>query len=242
MSFNVESFVNDPSIRALSSLKRTELTQVAERYELTVTGSMKKAEVRQLIVSYLREEELVSDNDEDTTDNSAVSLKKLELQERAKEREAEVKLKELQLREKELEMQLRLKELEVSWVSSSSDAPVWETTVSSSAFDVSKHIKFVPSFSEMEVDKYFSHFKKAAQSLKWPKDAWTLLLQSGLVGKACAVYSALSVEDSGQYEVVKMNILNAYKLVPEAYRQKFRNTKKTDKQTYVEFGREKDVI
>ena len=40
-----------------------------------------------------------------------VSLKKLELQERAKEREAEIKLKELQLREKELEMQLRLKEL-----------------------------------------------------------------------------------------------------------------------------------
>ena len=37
---------------------------MAERYKLTVTGSMKKAEVRQLIVSYLREEELVSDNDE----------------------------------------------------------------------------------------------------------------------------------------------------------------------------------
>ena len=127
MSFDVESFVKDPSIRALSSLKRTELIQVAEHYELTVTGSMKKAEVRQLIVSYLHEE-LVFDSDEDTADNSAVSLKKLELQERAKEREAEVKLKELQLREKELEMQLRLKELELSWVPSSSDAPVQETT------------------------------------------------------------------------------------------------------------------
>ena len=158
MSFDVESFVNDPSIRALSSLKRTELTQVAERYELTVTGSMKKAEVRQLIVSYLRKEELVSDNDKDTADISVVSLKKLELQERAKEREVEVKLKELQLREKELEMKLRLKELGLSWVPSSSDAPVWETTASSSAFDVSKHIKFVPSFSEMEVDKYFFPF------------------------------------------------------------------------------------
>ena len=42
------------------------------------------------------------------------------------------------------------------------------------------------------------------QSLKGPKDAWTLLLQSGLVGKARAVYSALSVEDSGLYKVVKM--------------------------------------
>ena len=169
MSFDIKSFVNNLSITALSSLKRTELTQVAERYELTVTDSMKKAEVRQLIVSYLCEEELVSDSDEDTTDNSAVSLKKLELQERAKEREAEVNLKELQLREKELEMQLRLKELELSRVPSSSDASVWETTASSSVFDVSKHIKFVPSFSEMEVDKYFSHFEKVAQSLKWPR-------------------------------------------------------------------------
>ena len=95
-----------------------------------------------------------------------------------------------------------------------------ETTASSLAFDVSKHIKFVTSFSEMEADKYFSHFEKVAQSLKWPKDAWTLLLQSGLVGKARAVYSALSVEDSGQYEVVKMNILKTYELVPEAYWQK----------------------
>ena len=64
-------------------------------------------------------------------------------------------------------------------------------------FDVSKHIKFVPSFSELEIDKYFSHFEKVAQSLKWPKDTWTLLLQSSLVGKARGVYSALSVEDSG---------------------------------------------
>ena len=62
------------------------------------------------------------------------------------------------------------------------------------------------------------------------------------MGKARAVYSALSVEDSGQYEVVKMNILKVYELVPEAYRQKFQNTKKTDKQNYVEFGREKEML
>ena len=39
-----------------------------------------------------------------------------------------------------------------------------------------------------------------------------------------------------------MNILKAYELVPEAYRQKFRNSKKTEKQTYVEFGREKEML
>ena len=75
---------------------------------------MKKGGVRQLIASHLHDEELVSDNEGNSTDyNSVATLRKLELQERTKEREAEVKLEELQLREKELEMQLRLRELEL---------------------------------------------------------------------------------------------------------------------------------
>ena len=53
-------------------------------------------------------------------------------------------------------------------------------------------MKFVQSFAKTEVDKYFQHFE-VVQSLKWPKEAWTLLLQSSFVGKARAVYSALSV-------------------------------------------------
>ena len=121
-----------------------------------------------------------------------------------------------------------MRELELSRISepatSSVDRAERETT-----FDVSKHVKFVPSFAETEVDKYFQHFEKVALSLKWPKEAWTLLPQSGLVGKARAVYSALSVEDSSQYDTVKMSILKAYELVPEAYRQRFRNTKKAEK-------------
>ena len=73
-----------------------------------------------------------------------------------------------------------------------------ETRSGEPLFDVSKHVKFVPSFSGTDVDKYFLHFKKVARSLKLPKDAWTLILQSGLVGKARAVYSSLSVEESSQ--------------------------------------------
>ena len=90
---------------------------------------------------------MVSDDEGDFTDNMASTLKKLELQERAKEREAEVKLKDLQLREKELEMQLRLRELELSWETVSSDILV-DATVKSLTFDVSRHIEFVPNFSE----------------------------------------------------------------------------------------------
>lgn len=78
------------------------------------------------------------------------------------------------------------------------------------------------------MDKYFLHFEKVASSLAWPKEVWTLLLQSALLGKAGEAYSALSVDQSSDYEMVKSAVLKAYELVPEAYRQKFRNSKKSD--------------
>ena len=71
---------------------------------------------------------------------------------------------------------------------------------------------------------------------------WPILLQCKLVGKAQEVVSSLSLETSLQYAVVKESILRAYELVPEAYRQKFRNHKKSTGQTFVEFAREKGVL
>ncbi len=71
---------------------------------------------------------------------------------------------------------------------------------------------------------------------------WALLLQCSLVGKVQEVSSALSLEDSLDYDVVKSTVLRAYELVPEAYRQRFRSHAKTSKQTFVEFGREKRAL
>ena len=146
-------------------------------------------------------------------------------------------MEELEIQEKELSVQLKLKELEKT-----STAPPKSADAMSLAFDVSKHIKFVPPFQEKEVDKYFLHFEKIATSLEWPQDTWMLLLQSVLVGKAREVYSAMSVEQSSQYDLVKKAVLKAYELVPEAYRQNFRNSRKQDKQTYTEFARDKEAL
>ena len=97
-------------------------------------------------------------------------------------------------------------------------------------------------FQEIEVDKYFMHFEKIATSLKWPADVWTVLLQSVFIGKAREIYSALPVDQSAKYAVVKEAVLKAYELVPEAYRQKFRDSTKEDKQTHVEFARNKERL
>ena len=40
-------------------------------------------------------------------------------------------------------------------------------------------------------------------------------------------------------DTVKREILHRYELVPEAYRQRFRHCKKTDRHMYVEFAHEK---
>ncbi len=67
-------------------------------------------------------------------------------------------------------------------------------------------------------------------------------LQCRLIGKAQEVCSALSIDDSLDYEKVKSAVLRAYELVPEAYRQKFRSHAKTANQTFVEYAREKGVL
>ena len=96
------------------------------------------------------------------TREELLELKHLEFQE--KEKEAQLRLKEI-----ELSTQLKLRELEI--------CGVWESFVdrAETLFDVSKHIKVVPTFGVTNyniryVDKYFLHLKKVAKSQKWPKD------------------------------------------------------------------------
>ena len=67
-------------------------------------------------------------------------------------------------------------------------------------------------------------------------------MQSVIIGKAREIYTQLTVEQSSSYDTVKEIILKAYELVPEAYRQKFRNCKKENEQTHVEFARTKEQL
>lgn len=62
---------------------------------------------------------------------------------------------------------------------------------------------------------------------------WPLLLQYKIHGKAQEVVAALPLADSLCYGMVKEAILRAYKLVPEAYQQKFCAHKKAITQTFV---------
>ena len=167
----------------------------------------------------------------------ARELRLAELKEARELRELELKAeKEKALLEAEKEAAAREHELKMASLGKQSPSD------KASVFDPARNIRLVPPFQEKEVDKYFAHFEKVADSLNWPKESWVLLLQSVLVGKAQEIYGSLSVEQSSNYEHVKEAILKAYELVPEAYRQKFRNYLKYDSKTHVEFAREKENL
>ena len=108
------------------------------------------------------------------------------LQMEQKEREDRLAMeKEVELKEIEARVRMEKDKFEKQGSSGAS---------SHSGFNATKNIRLVPKFEGKEVDKYFLHFEKIAESLKWPNESWTLLLQSVFVGKAREIYSSLSIE------------------------------------------------
>ena len=174
----------------------------------------------------------------------------MEAQEKAESRQAQFRL-EIRKMEIEADKALRLRQLELEAQQRAAPAPSASvdagmsppsTSTTRDPFDIGKNISLVPPFRDTEVDCYFAAFERIASALQWPYDMWPLLLQCKIHGKAQEAVAALPLEESLNYESVKMSILRAYELVPEAYRQKFRNHKKAPAQTYVEFAREKGTL
>ncbi|XP_027141960.1 uncharacterized protein LOC113747241 [Larimichthys crocea] len=171
----------------------------------------------------------------------------MESQEKVESRQNQLKLeirrmeieadKAVRLRQLELEAQLRETPAPSAPADSGTSLPSTSSTLEN--FDIGKQITLVPPFREAEVDSYFSAFERIASALRWPYSVWPLLLQCKIHGKAQEAIAVLPMEDSLNYDKVKASILRAYELVPEAYRQKFRNHRKPPAQTYVEFAREK---
>jgi hypothetical protein len=254
MSTAVENFLASPTVNSVKKLKKAELLEVAKTLELTeVTNSMKRNEILRHIAEYYAEdgvftmEEMSLFKEPSSIEEKSMSemelkikMMELELQQQEKQRQFELeklareeKQRLIELEEREKQRQFELEKLKLGVGVQKHHAEPH--------FVASREVRLVPPFDETEVDKYFQHFEKVAESLKWPKEFWPLLLQSVIKGKAQQAYSALSIEEAGNYVTVKEAILKAYELVPEAYRQKFRNLRKRDNQTFVEFAYEKEV-
>ena len=242
----VSKFEDSRSLALLETLSKKKISAVAEHYELPVEGTDQRYVIKQRVIQFCisegmleplkQESEIMIDKRLELEMQYEIKALELEAQERALEAQEgrEMKAKELELASQE-----RIKEMELK----SAQATIAAQTPSVSlTFDPSKSVRLVPSFQEKDVDKYFLHFKKITLSLEWPREVWTILLQSVLKGKAQEIYAALSTDDGSDYDKVKESILKAYELVPEVYRQRFRNLKKPERQTHVEFTREKENL
>ena len=97
--------------------------------------------------------------------------------------------------------------------------------------DIASSLCSLPHFNEKDVDTFFRLFERVADAQEWPGSHRALMLQSRLTGKAQRTFSALSVEEAREYSTVKAAVLRAYELIPEAYRQRFRNMRKRSDQT-----------
>ena len=249
IKFLVDEEILDPS--ALSSVLVTQTDLQLREHEIQ----------RQIQLEKLRLEQEERIRIEQLEREERMQKEKLEMEEREKEKERQIqreknrngrtncqrkkllfqeKEKEherlLQEKEKERQYNLRLKELEMQ------DKVKTIPLDLGTHFDVTKHTRLVPPFQKKEVDKYFLHFEKVAETFKWRKEHWTSLLQSVVIGKVREIYTQLSLEQSSDYAKVEEFILKAYELVPEAYRQKFRNCRKENDQTHVEFARTEEQL
>jgi hypothetical protein len=99
-------------------------------------------------------------------------------------------------------------------------------------------VRLVPPFMEDDLEAFFCNFERKAAQCKWPPEQWTLLLSTVFTGRAAQAHAAVSEGQCTDYKIVKAAVLQAYEMVPEAYRQRFRESRRAPGQTYAMWGRD----
>ena len=210
---SAKEFVQSPSMEVLETFKKDMLMQIAQELQIEVKRSTRKHELKRLIVEQLVDEDVLPDSCLEVykplpmEPSGQYEIRRLEI-------ERELKLREFEARERELETRQRKEELEARKEELEAQAQKEERALKheremralelnarriaheesiATKFDLGKNVRLVPPFNESEVDKYFQHFERVAQNLKWPIDQWPLLLQSVLRGKAQEAYTALPI-------------------------------------------------
>ena len=96
----------------------------------------------------------------------------------------------------------------------------------------------LPSFDEKsdDLDAYLYRFEGYATMQGWPKERWASNLSALLKGNALQVFHRMSLDDSGEYELLKIALLNRYRLTDADLRNKFRQAKPQDGESFSQFG------
>ena len=229
----IENFLKEPSMEKLERLRKSEIVKIGEKLELNVQKTMKKHELVRKIVEHMVDENVFEEAvlEELPTEMIRMTPEQIELEKIKIQAQMELERNKMELEKARIQQETRLREV---------DLAIRGRKGSHDSFEVTKQARLVPKFEEANVDGYFAHFERTALNLGWPKECWSMLLQTVLTGKAQRAYATLPTESCADYDLVKAAVLKSFELVPEAYRQKFRTQRKTESQSYVEFLREKE--
>ena len=96
----------------------------------------------------------------------------------------------------------------------------------------------LPCFDEKmdDLDAYLYRFEGYATMQGWPKERWASNLSALLKGNALQVFHRMSLDDSGDYELLKIALLNRYRLTDADFRNTFRQAKPQDGESFSQFG------
>ena len=229
----IENFLKEPSMEKLERLRKSEIMKIGEKLELNVENSMRKHELVRKIAEHMVDENVFEEAalEELPTEITRITPEQIELEKIKIQAQMELERNKMELEKAKIQQETRLREV---------DLAIRGREGSHDSFEVTKQARLVPKFEEANVDGYFAHFERTALSLGWPRECWSMLLQTVMTGKAQRTYATLSTENCADYDLVKAAVLKSFELVPEAYRQKFRTQRKTENQSYVEFLREKE--
>ena len=229
----IENFLKEPSMEKLERLRKSEIIKIGEKLELNVQKTMRKHELVLKIARHMVDENVFEEAvlEELPTEMIRMTPEEIELEKIKIQAQMELQRNKMELEKIKIQQETRLREV---------DLAIRGRKESHDSFEVTKQARLVPKFEEANVDGYFAHFERTALNLGWPKECWSMLLQTVLTGKAQRAYATLPTENCADYDLVKAAVLKSFELVPEAYRQKFRTQRKTENQSYVEFLREKE--
>ena len=196
----------------LSSLKVDELRDECDERGIPFKGKTKD-DMREAIVQF--------EKDESDTFDSAGESRSKGVDERS----------EITLLKMRLEHEYRMRQLELA-----SHEREREFSLQNNDFGVNKSPK-LPSFKEGEdVEVYLGMFERIARANKWNANTWAPRLAALLTGKAREAYVRMNLIASGDYHELCAAIRERYDLTPDAYRRKFRSSRKLSDETFKEWG------
>ena len=203
----IENFLEEPSMEKLERLRKSEIIKIGENLELNVQNSMKIHELVRKITEHMVDENVFEETALEELSKEIVKMtpEQIELKKVRILARMELERNRIELEKAKIQQETRLREVDLARKGRGR---------SHDNFEVTKQARLDPKFEEANVDEYFAHFERTALNLSWPRECWSMLLQTVLKGKALRAYATLPTENCADYDLVKAAVLKSFELVP----------------------------